>query len=45
MTELERCFFIGRVRAIMMWIKRTQQTFNIFTDYKVLDRIFQTGRE
>lgn len=44
MTELERCFFIGRVRAIMMWIQRTPQTFNIFTDYPTLDRIFQTGK-
>ncbi|AJA80869.1 TetR/AcrR family transcriptional regulator [Levilactobacillus brevis] len=44
MTELERCFFIGRVRTIMMWIQRTPQTFNIFTDYPTLDRIFQTGK-
>ncbi|WP_054708065.1 TetR/AcrR family transcriptional regulator [Secundilactobacillus paracollinoides] len=42
-SELDKCFFIGRVNAIPRWIQRTNQKFNIFTDYDKLDDIFNQG--
>lgn len=44
-SELDKCFFVGRVKAIPQWIQRTKQKFNIFSDYDELDRIFSIGVE
>ncbi|GAY74031.1 hypothetical protein NBRC111893_2177 [Lentilactobacillus kosonis] len=42
--ELTKYFFIGRVRAVTMWIQRTKQNYDIFKDYDELDRIFESGK-
>lgn len=44
-NELERFFFIGRIKAINLWIDKTRQPYNPFVDYEYLDKVFQTGKK
>lgn len=44
-TKLDKFFFIGRIKAINLWIEKTNQPYNPFVDYEYLDKIFQTGKE
>jgi len=44
-TELERFFYIGRIKAINLWIEKTNQPYNPFVDYEYLDKIFITGKK
>lgn len=43
-TELEKYFFIGRFKAINMWVEQTHQPYDAFVDYQQLDKIFKTGK-
>lgn len=44
-NELDRFFFIGRIKAINIWIIRTHQPYNPFVDYEYLDKVFLTGKK
>lgn len=44
-SELDKFFFIGRIKAINLWIDKTHQPYNPFEDFEYLDKIFQTGKE
>ncbi|KRN97965.1 TetR/AcrR family transcriptional regulator [Companilactobacillus kimchiensis] len=44
-TELDKFFFIGRIKAINLWIDRTKQPYNPFVDYVYLDKVFRTGKK
>lgn len=44
-TELDKFFFIGRIKAINLWIDETHQPYDPFIDYEYLDKIFQTGKK
>ena len=44
-NQLDRFFFIGRIKAINLWIEKTHQPYNPFVDYEYLDKVFQTGKK
>lgn len=44
-TDLDRFFFIGRIKAINLWIEETHQPYNPFVDYHYLDQVFKTGKK
>lgn len=44
-TKLDKFFFIGRIKAINLWLEKTHQPYNPFVDYDYLDKVFRTGKK